>query len=113
MLGFRENDGLGGTMDPLADSGRLAASLETVRERLRDIRATEYSPDGLITAVVGGRGDLLELELHPRIFREQNATALAASIMDTVRSAAAAAEREAARLAEALFGGDRRDPVVA
>jgi DNA-binding protein YbaB len=81
----------------------LAERLQTMRGQLRDIRATEYSPDGLITAVVGGRGELLELELDPRILREQNASALAESIMDTVRAAAAAAGRESVRLAESLL----------
>jgi DNA-binding protein YbaB len=82
----------------------LAERLQTMRGQLRDIRATEYSPDGLITAVVGGRGELLELELDPRVLREQNASALAKSIMDTVRAAAAAAGRESVRLAESVLG---------
>jgi DNA-binding protein YbaB len=81
----------------------LAERLQTMRGQIREIRATEYSPDGLITAVVGGRGELLELELDPRILREQNAAALAESIMDTVRAAAAAAGRESVRLAESLL----------
>jgi hypothetical protein len=81
----------------------LAEHLETMRAEIGDIRATEHSPDGLVTAVVGGRGELLELELDPRILREQNASALAQSIMDTVRSAAAAAGRETVRLAESLL----------
>lgn len=85
---------------------QLAERLRTMRAELRDIRATEYSPDGLITAVVGGRGELLELELDPRVLREQNAAALAQSIMDTVRSAAAAAGRESVRVAEDLLGRD-------
>jgi DNA-binding protein YbaB len=82
---------------------QLAERLRTMRGQLRDIRATEYSPDGLITAVVGGRGELLELELDPRVLREQNASALAKSIMDTVRAATDAAGRESVRLAESLL----------
>jgi DNA-binding protein YbaB len=84
----------------------LAERIQTMRAEIRDIRATEYSPDGLITAVAGGRGELLELELDPRVLREQNASALARSIMDTVRAAAAAAGRESVRLAEDLLSRD-------
>lgn len=93
-------------MDLLADYEGLSARLESMRAEIRDIRATEYSPDGLVTAVVGGRGELLELELDLRILREQNASALAGSIMDTLRSAAATAQRESVRLAEDLLGND-------
>ena len=101
----------GGLSGRLAEYERLAEQVAAMRAGIQDVRATEFSADGLVTAVVGGRGELLELELDPRIYRDQNAAALAESIVDTVHAAAATAEREAVRLAKKLLassaGSDR------
>lgn len=99
----------------LAEYARLAEQVRAVRDGIDDIRATAYSDDGLITAVVGGRGELRELELDPRIYREQNATALASRIVATIREAAAEAERDAVTFAQELMPqkrhGDDVDPM--
>lgn len=96
----------------LAEYARLAEQMRAVREGIDDIRATAYSDDGLISAVVGGRGELRELELDPRIYREQDATALASRIVATIRDAAAEAERDAVTFAQELLPPNRRgDPV--
>ena len=55
-------------------------------EALR-VTGTAWSTDGLIKAVVGPRGHLLELELDPRVYRTPNSKALAATILSTVRAA--------------------------
>jgi DNA-binding protein YbaB len=89
---------------------QLAEQVIAMRDGLTSVRATEYSADGLITAVVGGRGELLELELDPRVYRELATDALAESIMDTVRAAMAVAEREAVQIAKKLVP-DAADPI--
>jgi DNA-binding protein YbaB len=87
----------------LAEYAQLTEQVRAMRDGINDIRGTAYSDDGLITAVVGGRGELHELELDPRIYREQNATALASRIVATIREAAAEAEREATTFAQELL----------
>ncbi|GHH44123.1 YbaB/EbfC family nucleoid-associated protein [Lentzea cavernae] len=87
----------------LAEYARLAGRLRRVQDGITDVRATADSDDGLVHAVVGGRGELLELELDQRIFREQDAATLARKIVETVRDAAAEAERDAAGIAEKLM----------
>ena len=99
----------------LAEYARLAESVRSVQDGIGDIRGTGYSTDGLVTAVVGGRGELVELELDPRIYREQNATKLAENILAAVHEAAAEAEQEATKIAEKLLpprrsGDDEVDP---
>ena len=89
----------------------LARRVRAMRDGIDDIEVTESSPDGLITVVVTGRGTLAELELDPRIYRDQNADALAGTIMATVRAAAEAAEGQAARLVVDLMPGAREDDV--
>jgi len=86
----------------LAEYERLAEHVRAMCDNIDDVRGTAHSDDELVTAVVGGRGELLELELDTRVFRDQDAEGLAAAILDTVRKAAAEAEREATRFAEQL-----------
>jgi DNA-binding protein YbaB len=92
----------------LAEYARIAEQVRAIRDGIDDIRGTAYSDDGLITAVVGGRNELRELELDPRIYRERNANELAARIVETVRAAAAEAERETAKIAEKLVPPNKR-----
>jgi DNA-binding protein YbaB len=99
----------------LAEYARLAESVKSVQDGIGEIRGTGYSTDGLVTAVVGGRGNLVELELDPRIYRERNATKLAEDILTAVHEAAAEAEQEATKIAEKLLppkgsGDDEVDP---
>lgn len=51
------------------------------------VTGTAWSKDGLVKAVVGARGHLLELDLDPRVYRNPNSKALAATILATVRAA--------------------------
>ena len=92
----------------LAESHRIAEQVRAVQDGIDEVRGTGYSDDGLVTAVVGGRGELLELELDPRIYRDRNAAELAARIVATVREATAEAGQEAAKFAEKLAPGKRR-----
>lgn len=99
----------GGLTGRLAEYERIGEQVRALRDGIVEVRATAYSDDGLITAVVGGRGNLLELELDPRIYRDQDARALADAIRATVRDAEEQAGQEAGRLAEGLLPRDRRE----
>jgi DNA-binding protein YbaB len=92
----------------LAEYERIGEQVRALRDGIDDVRATAYSDDGLVTAVVNGRGELLDLELDPRVYRDQDSAALAGTIRATVRKAAADACRETADLARGLLpaGGD-------
>mgnify|MGYP001084418216 CR=1 FL=1 len=92
----------------LAEYERIAEQVLAMRDGVDAIRGTGYSDDGLITAVVGGRGELRELDLDPRIYREHNASALAARIVETVHAAAEEAERELTKLAGTLVPPNKR-----
>lgn len=65
----------------------LADAKQTQRE-IFEVTGTAWSEDRFVKAVVGPRGQLVELELDPRIYRRPNSTALAATIVATVRAAA-------------------------
>jgi DNA-binding protein YbaB len=85
----------------------LRDGLRTVQERLEDVRVTVESDDGLIVATLGGRGELLTLDLDPRIYRTPDSRALATAITATIRRAREqVAERAAALTRHALRPGD-------
>jgi DNA-binding protein YbaB len=70
--------------------GDLHQTLDNVaqtRQQVLQITGTAWSDDRLVKAVVGPRGQLIELEIDPRVFRTPNSKALSASILSTVRAA--------------------------
>lgn len=92
----------------LAEYARIAEQVRAVHDGIDEVRGTGYSEDGLVTAVVGGRGELVELELDPRIYRDPNTTELAAKIVAAVREAAAEANQETVGLARKLVPKAKR-----
>ncbi|MFD6562782.1 YbaB/EbfC family nucleoid-associated protein [Micromonospora profundi] len=76
---------------------QLRSNLDQLAARLAELRVTRRSSDGLVTATVGARGELVSLDLAPAIYRERDAAALSRKITETVSaatSAAAAATRD-------------------
>ena len=85
------------------DAARLRAENLRVRfERIRDgypelrrallaVSATATSDDGLVTVTVGPRGQVVRLELDPRIYRRPDSRRLAATITATIDAATARA----------------------
>jgi len=67
---------------------RLRSGMDELQQRLARTQISAESDDGLVRATVGPRGQLIELKLDPRIYRETNADALARKITRTVQQAA-------------------------
>lgn len=80
---------------------------ETQREMLK-VSGTAWSDDRMIKAVVGPRGQLMELEIDPRIYRKPNSKALAADIVSTVRKAVQDANQKARAVLEKSLPSDLR-----
>ncbi|MEU8399779.1 YbaB/EbfC family nucleoid-associated protein [Nonomuraea sp. NPDC048892] len=59
--------------------------------RARAVQVTETSPDGLVSVTVGSRGELIRIDLDPRIYRRPDARGLADTIVTTAQRAAATA----------------------
>ncbi|QLQ39398.1 YbaB/EbfC family nucleoid-associated protein [Micromonospora robiginosa] len=76
---------------------RLRSGLDELQTRLAELRVTERSDDGQVTAVVGARGELISVEVSPAVFHDRDARALSRKITETVlraNAAAGAATRE-------------------
>jgi DNA-binding protein YbaB len=88
-----------------AEYTALAELACQVRDEMDSLEAVADSADGLVRATVGGRGELLALDLDPRIFRDPDSLALSEKILETVQAANERAHRRMVRLAKRLLPG--------
>ncbi|SCE79495.1 Conserved DNA-binding protein YbaB [Micromonospora chaiyaphumensis] len=70
---------------------RLRSGLDELQIRLAELRVTERSDDGQVTAVVGARGEVISVEVAPSVFHDRDAPALSRKITETVLRASRAA----------------------
>jgi DNA-binding protein YbaB len=77
------------------------------RQQVLEITGTAWSDDRLVKAVVGPRGQLIELEIDPRVFRTPNSKALSASILSTVRTAVEDANQKTREIVDKAMPKDR------
>lgn len=71
----------------MAHFERLRDGYAELQEKLSAVRATATSDDGFVTVTVGPGGQLLDLELNPRIYRRPDSRRLAETITQTVHRA--------------------------
>jgi DNA-binding protein YbaB len=90
------------------DLDKAVAGLEDRQRKVFQITGTAWSEDRLVKVVVGPRGQLVELEIDPRIYRTPNSKALAASILATVRRAVDDAMRQTAEVLDEGLPSDLR-----
>lgn len=93
-------------LDMYSEYERMAEDVRSMKKRLAEIRATAESEDGLISATVGGAGELLDLFLDPRVYRAPDSIALAQAITDTIHQAAELAQEQGVAIAEDYLPAD-------
>lgn len=110
MESFEEQDAAG--LQAYADE--LRATFMQLQDRgtelhakARAIQVTERSRDGMVTVTVGPRGDLLGVDIDPRIYRRPDARGLADSITETVQRAAAKAQEQIIEIFEPLIPAEQ------
>ena len=81
------------TEELMAQFERMRAGAGDLRRRILEVRGEAKSPDGLVKAVVGNQGHLERLDIDPRVYRRPDSRQLAETITDTIRRAAAEANR--------------------
>lgn len=85
-----------------ATAERLAGEGPELQRRARAVQVTEKSRDGLVTVTVGARGELIRLDLDPRIYRRPDSRELADTITSAIHRAAAAAQERVLDVFEPL-----------
>ncbi len=78
-----------------------------LHERARAVQVTETSADGLVSATVGPRGDLVRLDIDPRVYRRPDSRHLADTITETVGRAAARARERVVEIFEPLVPAEQ------
>lgn len=68
---------------------RLRSGMDDMQQRLAELQVSAESDDGLIRATVGPRGQLIDLRLDRRIYRDMDAAELGRKIVTTTEQAAA------------------------
>lgn len=84
---------------------RVRGGFDDMRKEMNAVKATTKSPDGYVTVTVGPRGQLVKLELDPRIYRKPDATKLAATITETIQKAAVEANKKIEEVTERYAPG--------
>ncbi|MCF6467762.1 YbaB/EbfC family nucleoid-associated protein [Nonomuraea sp. MG754425] len=77
---------------------RMQREAKDLNARAQAIQITEQSADGHVSATVSVRGELIRLDLDPRVFRRPDARGLADTITATVRQARTKALEELVEL---------------
>ncbi|RKT83921.1 hypothetical protein SAMN05421805_112104 [Saccharopolyspora antimicrobica] len=67
---------------------RTADRVPETQRRMMNQLGVAWSPDRMVKAVVGPRGQLVDLVIDPRVFRQPNAAALTSMILQASRDAA-------------------------
>jgi DNA-binding protein YbaB len=92
----REYDRIGAEAR-LGELEELERETQRIRRSMSGTTGTGESPDGMIEATVGVYGELVELDIDPRIYRTQDAEALAEQICTAVNAAREAAQDQVRR----------------
>jgi len=71
---------------------RMTEQAPALHAQARAVQVTRSSDDGLVTVTVGARGELVQLDIDPRVYRRPDSRALADAIVTTVRRAAQEAQ---------------------
>lgn len=70
------------------------------------VQVTETSRDGLVSVTVGSRGELVRVDIDPRIYRRPDARHLADSITETARRATERAQERITEIFEPVIPRD-------
>jgi DNA-binding protein YbaB len=68
---------------------RLRSGMDDLQERLAAMQVTAESPDGLVRVTVGPRGQLIDLHIDRRAYRDLDPDRLARTILTTTQDAVA------------------------
>jgi DNA-binding protein YbaB len=90
------------------DLRKAMDGLEATQRKLFKVTGVAWSSDRTVKVVVGPRGQLVDLEIDPRVYRKPNSKALSATILATVREAVEDASRQTMEILDASAPEDLR-----
>lgn len=97
-------------MQQLVDQLQQAAeAIPATQKKLLSLTGVAWSADRMVKVVVGARGQLVDLEIDPRVFRKPDAAALTATILATSAKAIQNVQDEAREIMDDLMPPDFDD----
>jgi DNA-binding protein YbaB len=90
----------------IGDLRRTMGSVSETQKRMAQVTGVAWSDDRLVKATTGPRGQLVDLEIDPRVYRQPNSKALAATILATVRRASEDAMAKTQEIVRAAMPSD-------
>jgi DNA-binding protein YbaB len=82
----------------LEDYSRQVGRLKEMQRDLEMVNATATRADGLVTVVVGARGQVRDIRLDPRVYRKLDSGALSGVIMRLISEATADVSEQTKRI---------------
>ncbi|MEU7854989.1 YbaB/EbfC family nucleoid-associated protein [Nonomuraea sp. NPDC049141] len=82
---------------------RIQNASAELHAEAKAVQVTETSRDGQVSVTVGARGELVRLDLDPRIYRRPDARYLADTIAETAQRAAARAQERVTEIFEPVI----------
>jgi DNA-binding protein YbaB len=82
---------------------RIQEASAELHAQAKAVQVTETSRDGQVSVTVGARGELVRLDLDPRIYRRPDARYLADTIAETAQRAAVRAQERITEIFEPVI----------
>ncbi|MFD1539849.1 YbaB/EbfC family nucleoid-associated protein [Nonomuraea guangzhouensis] len=82
---------------------RIQDASAELHTQAKAVQVTETSRDGQVSVTVGARGELIRLDLDPRIYRRPDARYLADTIAETAHRAAVRAQERVTEIFEPVI----------
>jgi DNA-binding protein YbaB len=101
-----ERPDLNAIFSMIGDLRRTMGSVSETQKQMAQVTGVAWSDDRLVKATAGPRGQLVDLEIDPRVYRQPNSKALAATILATVRRASEAAMAKTQEIVRAAMPND-------
>lgn len=101
---LRWDDDLRGQLEDLtADYGERLVQLRQLQVQARRVTAVARSRDGLVSVMVGARGQLLGVDLAADVYERRSPQRLAAAVMELAADAAADAANQVRQIMEPVL----------
>lgn len=85
---------------------RLRSGLDDIQRRLAEMQVSAESPDGLVRATVGARGQLTDLRIDRRAYRDLDPDQLGRTVVATVQDASARTTEQVRELMSTYLPAD-------
>jgi DNA-binding protein YbaB len=95
------------------DYSKQVGRLDEMRRDLDEVSATATWPDGMVTVVVGPRGQVQDIRLDPRVYRKVDSGELSRAIMQLIGEATAKVSEQMQKIMTPFMPGNWLGPLRA